>query len=475
MEKSTAAQKLKKYEGAVTIALRRAEDAKAVLVEMGVDVEQFDGVELLSAGPSPTVSPSKLDGRVELLSAGRVELMSAGTSAEASSLKLASLMMGQIKRQPARAQPAETPKSDPGRVEPKSLFTMRMIASIGKTMPPISTEIPSGSIPSGELRQLNAQFTALVNKWEMSFLFLDGPERLQEIIWLFCARTSDEHELGLPLDRIDGLAARVFNGSAPRDETQSNIVAAAIAFTNRCDGLVDVTLSAWAPLNSPLANVLGNARVEDEAGKLACTSSGKFHLSSIVYALARRLKLEAKPTVFTMDQLFEAQDIFAATVMELSQGQKAAVMAYRAEYSTLEQRFKLGKIPFNFDVQLKQHLLKALPPGALRKEVEEYVKLLRLTDTVIEPDDFFRKVEALASTIDQEIAQKKRAGSDRGGAAALDAKVQPARAQANAVALVADTRICWLCQQPGHIKPNCPFLAVQGNGQAPQRARGSGL
>ena len=466
-----------------------------MLVEMGVDVEQFDGVELLSAGPSPTVSPSKSDGRVELLSAGpspeasslkptvspskldeRVELLSAGPSAEASSLKLASLMMGQIKRQTARAQPAETPKSDPGRVEqPKSLFTMRMIASIGKTMPPISTEIPSGSIPSGDLRQLNAQFTALVNKWEMSFLFLDGPERLQEILWLFCAHTSDQHELGLTLDRIDGLAARIFNGSAPRDEKHSNIVAAAIAFANRCDGLADVTLSAWAPLNSPLANVLGNARVEDEAGKLACTSSGKFHLSSIVYAMARRLKLEAKPTVFTMDQLFEAQDIFAATVMELSQGQKAAVMAYRAEYSTLEQRFKLGKIPFNFDAQLKQHLLKALPPGALRKEVEEYVKLLRLTDTVIEPDDFFRKVEALASTIDQEIAQKKRAGSDRGGAAALDAKVQPARAQANAVALVADTRICWLCQQPGHIKPNCPFLAVQGNGQAPQRARGSGL
>ena len=125
MEKSTAAQKLTKYEGVVIIALRRTEDAKAVLVGMGVDVEQFDGVELLSAGPSPTVPPSKLDGRVELLSAGRVEIMSAGPSAEASSLKLASLMMGQIKRQPAMAQPVETPKSDPGRVEqPKSLFTM---------------------------------------------------------------------------------------------------------------------------------------------------------------------------------------------------------------------------------------------------------------------------------------------------------------------------------------------------------------
>ena len=64
MEKSTAAQKLTKYEGVVIIALRRAEDAKAVLVGMGVDVDQFDGVELLSAGPSPTVSPSKSDGRV---------------------------------------------------------------------------------------------------------------------------------------------------------------------------------------------------------------------------------------------------------------------------------------------------------------------------------------------------------------------------------------------------------------------------
>ncbi len=56
MEKSAATQKLETSERFVALTLKRVEDTTAWLVERGVDVEQLDEVELLSAGSSPVVS-----------------------------------------------------------------------------------------------------------------------------------------------------------------------------------------------------------------------------------------------------------------------------------------------------------------------------------------------------------------------------------------------------------------------------------
>ncbi len=520
MEKSAATQKLETSERFVALTLKRVEDTTAWLVERGVDVEQLDGVELLSAGPSPVVSvgpspagsPSKRLGREPTSYGGDVphddlirlrrnlEKMLARPSPvvyirptpAASPPKLLSAEMeptttsdliDTLRRQIKTLDDKPNTFLGPHAEQPKvSLIQRRAIASLVKAIPTTTPSIPSGSKPADSLRQLGAQIQGLLSTWGMTFLRLPGTERLQAIVEIIFDHTSEQHDIGLAYDKIDGLARRVCN--TPTSEKNSNIVRAAIEFGNTCDTNAYVIVSAWATPGGPLATLLENACLANEARRLAFISSGTMdiHMSSIMFSMMQRLELEAKPTILTTEQLFDAEERFKATMIDLSQGFKAGVMAYHAEFTALEQRFKINKTPFNLDAQIIKIFMKALPPGVFSKEVNDLVKLIRLAESVIGNDDFFRRVESLAYTLDQrEMGQKERSGSDRGGAAAStrapETKIvpQPARAQANAVAIVADTRICWLCQQPGHIKPNCPSLAVQGNGQAPQRARGSGL
>ena len=306
IEKSAATQKLKTSEGFVALTLRRVEETKAWLVERDVDVDQLDGVELLSAGPSPVVSagPSPAVSPSKRLSAGMEPASSGGVMLDADLIRLrrdmekllarsslfgstlqttaastSSDLLGTLRGQLAKLDDKSADKSKhtvlgPHAELPKiSLAQRRATASLIKAIPTTTPSIPSGSKPADNLRQLGAQIQGLLSTWGMTFLRLPGPEqRLQAIVEKICDNTSDQHDMGLAYDKIDGLARRVCN--TPTSEKNSNIVRAAIEFGNTCDTNAHVIVSTWATPGGPLATLLENACLANEAQRLASISSG---------------------------------------------------------------------------------------------------------------------------------------------------------------------------------------------------------